>query len=132
MTVAVTRLLALLIAGLAGCQPTAPSQIPTTDARVATGAVRTCAELGFSDVRCSLVRLRAARELETDRPDARPTAQELHEALAPVTSQSPLPVSQVAVAVVVFTLEDGSRIGVPVLCPREPSGSDPACNPQVE
>ncbi len=124
--------MSVLVAALAACQPAMPTTIPTTDARVATGGVRTCAELGFSDVRCSLVRLRAARQLETDRPDVRATSQELHEAVAPVAGQSPLPTTQVAVAVVVFTLQDGSRVGVPVLCPRDPSGDDQACNPQIE
>jgi hypothetical protein len=34
--------------------------------------------------------------------------------------------------VVVFTLEDGSRVGVPLLCPREPSDADQACDPRVQ
>jgi len=32
----------------------------------------------------------------------------------------------------VFELEDGSRIAVPILCPRGGSTTDNACNPRVQ
>jgi hypothetical protein len=123
--------LAVLVGlALAACQAATPVEM--SDPRVAAGGVKSCADLGLSDVRCTLLKLRAARELETLRPDAEATEQELHEAVAPPAGQSPIPGTQVAVAVVVFTLDDGSSLGVPVLCPREPPEGDPACNPQTQ
>ena len=124
------RLLVALL--LVACQAATPS-IASTDARVAVGAKKTCAELKLSDVRCTLITLRAARELDRVRPDhARVTAQELHEATTPPAGQSGLPSSQVAAAVVVFTLEGGERVGVPVLCARDSAGGDQACDARVQ
>jgi hypothetical protein len=122
---------ALLALALAACQP-APA-IETTDPRVAAGPAKSCADLEISAVRCTLLTLRAAAQLDDERPDhAEVTAQAMHEAVEPVAGQSPLPDSTVTPAVVVFTLADGSRIGVPLLCPREPSAADRACDPRVQ
>lgn len=120
---------ALLAVVVIACRPAAP--IDVTDPRVAVGAERSCHDLGLSSVRCTLVTLRAAQLLEEERPDHAPIeSQALHEAVAPPAGQEGVPASTVVPAVVVFTLEDGSRVGVPLLCPATP-GDDEACNPQV-
>ncbi|HVL53306.1 MAG TPA: hypothetical protein VM344_03515 [Vitreimonas sp.] len=124
-------LLALLAGLLAACQAF-PAPIQMTDPRVTAGAERSCEQLGLSDIRCTLLILRAAAELDRSHPDAVVTGRELHEAGAAPAGQSPIPSSQVVAAIVVFTLEGGSRVGVPLICPRDPAGSDQACNPQVE
>lgn len=125
-------LAATLAATVLGCQPTGPA-IETTDPRVTVGAQRSCSELGLSEVRCTLVTLRAARQLDEARPGhVSIDTQALHEAGAPPAGQSPIPASQAVAAVVVFTLDDGSRIGVPVLCPTDPSGGDQACDPRIQ
>ena len=123
--------LTLVTATLAACA-TAPA-IETTDPRVTAGPPRSCADLDLSSVRCTLLTLRAARMLDDQRPNhPRVTAQAFHEAGGPAPGQSPVPDGLVVPGVVVFTLEDGSRIGVPVLCPREPSDADRACDPRVQ
>ena len=65
------------------------------------------------------------------RPGADVASRAVHEVGAAPAGQSPLPDSQVVAAVFVFTLADGSRVGVPILCPRDPSGADRACDPRV-
>jgi hypothetical protein len=123
---------ALLALALAACQAAPPPSVEPIDPRVSVGAARSCHELGLSDVRCTLLRLRAAKTFEEARPEAVVASQELHEAGTPPHGQSPIPGSQTVPVVVVFILEDGARVSVPVLCPRNPSGNDPACNPQVQ
>lgn len=123
---------ALFALAVAACQPAQPA-IDMTDTRVAAGAPRSCAELELSSVRCTLLTLRAAQRLEVDRPDHAPVAsQAMHEATAPAEGKEGVPDSIVVPAVVVFTLEDGSRVGVPLLCPRASDGSDRACDPRVQ
>jgi hypothetical protein len=120
----------VLAFALAACQAAAP--IDMTDPRVTAGAEKSCADLEISSVRCTLLTLRAARSLDDERPDHAPVAsQAIHEAEAPAEGQERLPDSVVVPGVVVFTLEDGSRVGVPLLCPRTPSVTDDACNPAV-
>ncbi len=103
-----------------------------TDPRVSVGAERTCEELELSEIRCSLLTLRAARELDTARPEhPRVTDRSLHEAGDTPSGQEPLPDSLVVPAVVVFTLEGGARVGVPLFCPRDADGSDQACDPRI-
>ena len=121
---------ALVALLLAACQAV-PAPVEILDPRIGLGALRSCAELGLSDVRCTLVRLRAARTLQDARPDAVVTSQVLHEAGAAPAGQSPIPRSQLVAAVVVFTMNDGSRVGVPVLCPTDPSGADRTCDPRI-
>ena len=104
-----------------------------TDPRVSAGAQRTCAELELSAVRCTLVTLRGTKLLDEQRPDHGEIAsQALHAATARAAGQSPLPGDTVVPAVVVFTMADGSRIGVPVICPVGADESDPACDPRTE
>jgi hypothetical protein len=132
-TAAPAALLALALLGVAGaCQPTAPA-IDMTDPRVAAGPQRSCAELELTEVRCTLVTLRGATLLEEQRPDhpELKSGAVLHEAET-ASGQSPLPENTTVPAVVVFTTTDGSRIGVPVLCPVGADESDPACDPRTE
>jgi hypothetical protein len=103
------------------------------DPRVTAGAQRSCAELGLSAVRCTLVTLRGTALLDEQRPDHGAIAsQALHAVGDAAAGQSPLPEDTVIPAVVVFTMADGSRIGVPVLCPRGAGASDPACDTRTE
>jgi hypothetical protein len=125
-------LVALAMAGCQGVATPTPSDVEMLDTRVTVGPERTCAEMQFSDTRCTLLTLRAARHFEDARPDVDFASQELHEAGPAPAGQSPIPASQVAVAVFVFVLDDGSRIGVPVLCPAAGSTTDQTCNPQLQ
>ncbi len=123
---------AVLLASALGCQPATPT-IETIDPRVTAGAQKSCSELGLSDVRCTLLTLRAARELDEERPDhAGIDGQTLHEAGPAPAGQSPIPGSQTVAMVVVFQLEDGSQVGVPLFCPSNPSGQDQACDPRIQ
>jgi len=120
-----------LALGLVACQTT--PAIDMIDARVTAGAGKTCAELELSSVRCTLLTLRAAKALDEERPNhARVTSQAFHEAGEAGAGQSAMPDSIVVPGVVVFTLDDGTRVGVPLLCPRQPDSSDQACNPRVQ
>ena len=126
------RLLAgVVLLALLGCAGPTASPIQMTDPRASAGAPKSCAELGFSDVRCTFMTLRAAQALERAHPDADVASRQFHEAGTPPAGHSPLPTSQVVAAVVVFTLDDGSRIGIAILCPREPSGADQVCDPRI-
>lgn len=122
-----TALLAVVFAGCSG-QP-----VDMTDPRVSAGAERSCAELELSEIRCSLLTLRAASELDTARPGhARVTGRTLHEEGDRPAGQEPVPDSLLVPAVVVFVLEGGERIGVPLFCPRSSDGADRACDPRVQ
>jgi hypothetical protein len=124
---------ALLPVVLAACQPgPSTNDVELLDGRVTIGPERSCGDLGFSDTRCTLLTLRAARHLEEAHPDATIAERELHEAGPAPAGASPIPSSQEAVAVFVFTLDDGSRVGVPILCPTGGSTSDQACNPLLQ
>jgi hypothetical protein len=123
---------AALAVALAACQAAPAPSVEPLDPRVSVGAIRTCAELGLSDIRCSLLKLRAAKALLDTHPGAVVESQELHEAGTPPAGQSAVPGSQVVAMVMVYVLDGGSRVSVPVLCPRDADGGDPACNPQVE
>jgi hypothetical protein len=129
---ALAALVAVAAVAMAGCQLSAPT-IDMTDARVAAGAQRSCAELELTEVRCTLITLRGAALLEEQRPDHPDLtgAAVLHEART-ADGQSPLPENTVVPAVVVFTTADGAKIGVPVLCPAGADESDPACDPRTE
>jgi hypothetical protein len=103
------------------------------DPRVSAGAQRSCADLELSAVRCTLVTLRGTALLDEQRPDhGAITSQALHAVGEAPAGQSPLPENTVVPAVVVFTMADGSRIGVPVLCPRGATESDPACDVRTQ
>ena len=125
----VLLLLGLLVAlGACGGQT-----VDMTDPRVTAGAERSCEQLELSEIRCSLLTLRAAQELDTARPGhARVADRAMHEAGDPAAGQERLPATLVVPAVVVFTLEDGQRVGVPLICPRDADGSDRACDPRVQ
>jgi hypothetical protein len=127
------RLLACFLAvAVAGCQA-APSTPPVdmTDARVALGLAKTCEDLAISPVRCTLLTLRATTRLDEARPGhAKITAYEFHEPATPPAGGSAIASSEVVAAIVVFTLRDGSRVGIPIVCPRA-AGGDQACNPEV-
>jgi hypothetical protein len=126
-------LAALVGLAIVGCQATpSPADVEMLDERVTAGPERTCSELGFSATRCTLLTLRAANHLEEARPEAEIESRELHAAGPAPDGRSPIPASQVAVAVFVFVLADGTRVGVPVLCPAAGSTTDQTCNPQLQ
>ena len=128
------RLLASLVAvAVAACQAT-PSTPPVdmTDARVALGPTKTCKDLGISSVRCTLLTLRATTKLDEARPGhAKIATYEFHEPASPPAGASAIPSSEVVAGIVVFTLQDGSKVGIPIVCPRA-AGGDQACNPEVQ
>jgi hypothetical protein len=125
-----TVALAVLVAVAAsGCGGPAPSY-DVTEPNVFVGAERTCAELDLSTLRCNAVQLRAASELEKLRPGHVPVAKRtLHQKGSAPAGASVPPLTQDVAAIVVFELQDGTRIAVPVLCPRGGTTSDDACNP---
>ena len=133
-----TRRLAAVLAALAiivgACQPTADTTIENLEPGIVVGATRTCDELQLSEVRCSSMKLRAAAMLENARPGHSPIVNartELHAEGDPPAGQSPAPRTTVVPVIVVFTLQDGSRIAIPVHCPRDPAAGDPACDPRI-
>jgi hypothetical protein len=100
---------------------------------VFVGAERSCADLELSDVRCTAIILRAARELDDMRPGhALVKSRSLHEKGQPPAGASVAPLTEDVPAIVVFVLADGTQVAIPILCPRGGSTTDNACNPRVQ
>lgn len=116
---------------LAGCgTPQASYDIIAPDVYV--GAERSCSDLELSDVRCTAMVLRAATELEKERPEhAAVKSRSFHAVGQPPAGASAPPRTTEIPAIVVFALEDGKQVAVPIVCPRGGSTTDNACNPQV-
>lgn len=127
------RRLAGLILGLslAACgTPQANYDVIAPDVYV--GAERSCSDLELSDVRCTAMVLRAATELEEARPGhAAVKSRSFHAVGQPPAGVSVPPRTTEIPAIVVFALEDGKLVAVPIVCPRGGSTADNACNPQV-
>ena len=117
---------------LGACQQATPDVDDVTEPGVVVGAQRTCAELDLSDIRCTTLVLRAAATLDAERPDhADVTGQTLHEEADPPAGTTNPPRTTTIPLIVVFTLEDGSRVAVPTHCPREPASGDQGCDLRV-
>ena len=100
---------------------------------VYVGAERSCRDLDLSDVRCTAIILRAVVELDEARPGhAAVKSRSLHADGQPPAGTTPAPRTVDVPAIVVFLLEDGKRVAVPILCPRGGSTTDNACNPRVQ
>jgi hypothetical protein len=123
-------LLAVLV--LVACNPVASPSYDVTDPTVRVGPQRTCAELQLSDIRCTLLQLRAATQLDVERPGHGPYTTTLHQEAAPAAGESVPPRTTVVPLIVVFKLESGPSVAVPVHCPREPTGGDQACDPRIQ
>lgn len=117
---------------LAGCgTPQASYDVIVPDVYV--GPERSCRDLEFSDVRCTAIVLRAAKELDEARPGhAAVKSRSIHADGQPPSGVSPAPRTEDVPAIVVFVLEDGTQVAVPVFCPRGGSTSDDACNPRIQ
>ena len=127
------RLVALLaVLVLGACNPVASPSYDVTDPTVRVGPQRSCAELDLSDIRCTLLQLRAATLLDVERPGHGPYTTTLHEAAAPAAGESVPPRTTVIPVIVVFKLQSGTSVAVPVHCPREPTGGDQACDPRIQ
>jgi hypothetical protein len=99
---------------------------------VYVGAERSCRDLELSDVRCTAIILRAVIELDEARPGhAAVKSRSFHAEGQPPSGVSPAPRTVDVPAIVVFLLEDGKRVAVPIFCPRGGSTTDNACNPRV-
>lgn len=135
------RLLGLALAGLvAACQTTvspspAPSSAPSYDVvepGVVVGPERTCDQLQLSDIRCTILQLRAAADLEAERPGHADVAtRTLHAEGDPPAGTTRPPRTTTIPVIVVFTLQDGTRIAVPTHCPRDGAADDQGCDPRV-
>ena len=100
---------------------------------VFVGAERSCRDLDLSDVRCTAIVLRAVKELDTARAGhAAVKTRSFHEEGQPPAGVSVPPRTTEIPAIVVFALEDGKQIAVPIFCPRGGSTTDNACNPRVQ
>jgi hypothetical protein len=127
------RWLAGLILGLslAACG-TPPANYDVIAPDVYVGPERSCGDLGLSDVRCTAMVLRATTELEKARPGhAAVKSRSFHAVGQPPAGASVPPRTTEIPAIVVFALEDGKQVAVPIVCPRGGSTTDNACNPQV-
>jgi hypothetical protein len=123
--------LVLASASLAACQPTV-SPYDVVEPNVFVGPQRTCAELELSDIRCTILQLRAAAALDAQRPGhAGIASRTLHAEGAPPAGQSIPPRTTTIPVIVVFNLEDGSRIAIPTHCPRLPDAGDEGCDTRV-
>jgi hypothetical protein len=121
--------LGLVLAACGAPQPSYDVIAPN----VYVGAERTCGDLELSDVRCTAIILRAVMELDEARPGhAAIRSRSLHAEEQPPSGVSPAPRTEDVPAIVVFVLDDGTRVAVPVFCPRGGSTSDNACNPRVQ
>ncbi len=127
---------ALPLAALAmGCQINA-APTPSIDVaaeNLTVGPVKSCSDLGLSEVRCTALLLRATSDLDRLRPGhARLDSYTLHQPGPPPAGGTPTPGSLTVPLVVVFKLTDGTLVAVATYCGREPSGrGDVACNPQA-
>jgi hypothetical protein len=100
---------------------------------VYVGPERSCPELELSAVRCTTMILRAARELDDARPGhAAVKSRSIHADGQPPSGVSPAPRTEDLPAIVVFVLEDGRQVAVPIFCPRGGSTTDDACNPRIQ
>jgi hypothetical protein len=129
------RLLAACVAFgllLAACgTPQASYDVIAPDVYV--GAERSCRDLDLSDVRCTAIVLRAVIELDEARPGhAAVETRSFHEEGQPPAGASVPPRATEIPAIVVFGLEDGKQVAVPIFCPRGGSTTDNACNPRVQ
>ena len=115
---------------LAGCG--SPPVYDVIVPNVYVGPERSCRDLDLSDVRCTAIILRAVVELDDARPGhAGVKSRSLHQEGGPPSGVTPAPRTEDVPAIVVFLLEDGNRVAVPILCPRGGSTTDNACNPRV-
>jgi hypothetical protein len=118
--------------GLVACgTPQARYDVIAPDVYV--GAERSCRDLELSDVRCTAIILRAIVELDEARQGhAAVKSRSLHAEGEPPSGTTPAPRTQDLPAIVVFVLEDGQRVAIPIFCPRGGSMTDNACNPRVQ
>jgi hypothetical protein len=117
---------------LAGCG-TPQASYDVIAPNVYVGAERSCHDLELSDVRCTAIILRAVKELDEARPGhAAVKSRSLHADGQPPSGVSPAPRTEDVPAIVVFVLEDGMQVAVPIFCPRGGSTSDNACNPRIQ
>ena len=125
---------AVLVLGfvLAGCG-TPQASYDVIAPNVYVGPERSCHDLGLSDVRCTGIILRAVAELDTARPGhAAVKSRSIHDEGQPPSGVSPAPRTEDVPAIVVFVLEDGKQVAVPIFCPRAGSTSEDACNPRIQ
>jgi hypothetical protein len=127
-------LAAVLAVGLAVVACGGPQQSYDVVApNVYVGAERSCHDLAMSDVRCTAIVLRAVKELDTERPGhAAVKSRSFHEEGQPPSGASAPPRTTDLPVIVVFALEDGKQVAVPIFCPRGGSTADNACNPRVK
>jgi hypothetical protein len=117
---------------LAGCG-TPQASYDVIAPNVYVGAERSCRDLELSDVRCTAIILRAVKELGEARPGhAAVKSRSLHADGQPPSGVTPAPRTEDVPAIVVFVLEDGKQVAVPIFCPRGGSTTDNACNPRVQ